>query len=583
MSAPYWDYVGRIVEKKNRELKRYSFFEETWEALDGGADLVILKAPTGCGKTEATTVPFMAKLAEGRPPWASLIYVLPTRSLAFFMRARLDDSLTALGIQGATVTLDHGELLSVKPYLEGDIAITTYDTLLYTTYGFRSPGYHLLLPVGKVALSLIVMDEVQLLQDTTWFTMEVLPWHVRCLLDLGAQVVMMTATMPPPLEGMLAERCAVKKVETIEASDRPGRGRIEVVPKLRPLPTDKEELKEILGGVLSDSGLPLLIVVNKVDKAVEIYEKTRDLAREGLFPDGVDVLLLHSRLRRGLRNRVEAILAEKGRRGEPLVLISTQVVEAGLDYNFKTLITELCPVDSLIQRVGRIARKPDTDGKALVFLDAGAGGGVYPGPLITRSFDVVKEHDDLVAEATCNIHAASELLAEVYTRDLVDELTAKAGVRYLIKKVRGFIETFVDSLASPRPETRVREYLLRLGVEVKCWVPSEEQAEKLLAGEEILVSPEEFRNDVVSISVIKVPGKPLKLPSAVIHELGGKRVMVAIDVVRKEERLALRGKTIDAEIGELLGLVVGEGPLLLLNLTYYEVRDGVEVGVVKPW
>lgn len=579
----YWEQVKRIVESRGRELKRYKFFEKTWKALDDGANSVILKAPTGCGKTEAITVPFMAQMVEGKPPWVSLIYVMPTRSLVHSMRVRLAGSLEALGAQRATVTLDHGEFYSTKPYLEGDVAITTYDTLLYTTYGFRSPGYHILLPAGKVALSLVVMDEVQLLQDTTWFTMEVLPWHIRCFLELGAQVAVMTATMPPPFEDMFTRCCKDWRVKTIVAEDRPDRGRIEVIAKREPLPTDEKGLKEILSEVLNDDGLPLLIVVNKVSKAVEIYERICDIAREGFLPENVDISLLHSRLRRGLRDRVETTL-EKNRGDRPLILIATQVIEAGLDYDFRTLVTEICPVDSLVQRVGRIARRPDTSGEAFIFLDGNATEGVYPRQVIERSLEIVKDCE-LVAEATRSICAASELLKEVYTRDLVEELIKNAQVKKLITKIRGFAEEFVNILAFGRFAIQIKDHLLRLGVELKCWVPrSEQEAERLLNGEEICISHEELRSNLVSISVAKTPGEHLKVPSAIAHEREGKSVIVVIDM-RKEKggKLVLHGKVEDAKPDKPPWLIASEQPLLLLNPNYYEVRGGVEVGVVRPW
>ena len=586
MAGPYWEHVREVVEKKGRELRKYTFFERVWETLDAGSDLVLLEAPTGCGKTEATTVPFMAKLAGGEPSWASLIYVLPTRSLVRSMRNRLSNALKALNARYSTVVVDHGELWSMRPYLEGDLTITTYDTFLYTFYGFRSPGYHLLLPVGKVALSLVIMDEAQLLQDTSWFSMKLLPYHIRCLLEFGSQVVMMTATMPPPLKEELLRRCKKKNVEIIEAGDKPHRGTIEVGQREGALPTDRAGLSALLKEISCDAGLPLLVVVNKVSKAVQIYERLKELSHEGHLPEQADVMLLHSRLRRGWRNEVEEALERRGHEEHArLILVATQVVEAGLDYNFSTLLTELSPVDSLIQRVGRLARRPGSQGKAVIFLDTEAGKGVYPRQVIERTLSAITGRDELLAKAPSDIKASSELLSDVYTKGLVDELVRSAGVLGLLREVMSFIERFKHYLAFPRPEegSPKREALLRLGVEVRCWWAGREATKALIAEKTLNITIQEFENNLLSLSVVRRPGDIMAIPAAIRHESMGKEVLVKLSIERDERGvLRIRGKAIELDPHRFLR-EVKEG-LFLLNPDYYELSEaGEELGVIQPW
>lgn len=109
-------------------------------------------------------------------------------------------------------------------------------------------------------------------------------------------------------------------------------------------------------------------VESKIDEAIEINEKVlliKNNVRESqeiylYYKEkykNVDVLLLHSRFKRGRRNELENILMEYNESNKPCIVISTQVVEVSLDISFDLMITENAPIDSLIQRFGRINRK----------------------------------------------------------------------------------------------------------------------------------------------------------------------------------------------------------------------------------
>ena len=93
-----------------------------------------------------------------------------------------------------------------------------------------------------------------------------------------------------------------------------------------------------------------LIIVNTVDRAVGLYERlTKSL-------DSLPIHLIHSRFRPVEREGWRDIL-DKG--AGPRVIVSTQVIEAGVDISAKVLFTELAPWPSLVQRFGRCARYVD--------------------------------------------------------------------------------------------------------------------------------------------------------------------------------------------------------------------------------
>lgn len=93
-----------------------------------------------------------------------------------------------------------------------------------------------------------------------------------------------------------------------------------------------------------------LVIVNVVDRAVEIFRRLQKGAQ------GTEVFLIHSRFRPMEREEWSAFLGRKD--GQPRIIISTQVIEAGVDLSARVLFTELAPWASLVQRFGRCARYP---------------------------------------------------------------------------------------------------------------------------------------------------------------------------------------------------------------------------------
>lgn len=97
-----------------------------------------------------------------------------------------------------------------------------------------------------------------------------------------------------------------------------------------------------------------LVILNTVERAVLLYEKLR--AKAG----GVNIHLIHSRFRPLEREQWKQLFAADSQ--QPRIIVSTQVIEAGVDMSAKVLFTELAPWASLVQRFGRCARRPGESG-----------------------------------------------------------------------------------------------------------------------------------------------------------------------------------------------------------------------------
>lgn len=104
-----------------------------------------------------------------------------------------------------------------------------------------------------------------------------------------------------------------------------------------------------------------LVVMNTVKKAVELYEH---ISRQN---PSADLVLLHSRYRPKDRAcMLDRLLTAPS--GNGTICISTQVVEAGVDVSAATLITELAPWSSLVQRFGRCNREGLDEGASIFWV-----------------------------------------------------------------------------------------------------------------------------------------------------------------------------------------------------------------------
>ncbi len=100
---------------------------------------------------------------------------------------------------------------------------------------------------------------------------------------------------------------------------------------------------------------PTLVVLNTVDRAVDVWKKLR--SHKGVKQTQGDVCLVHSRFRLHERKQWHDFLNRKACGEEAnRIIVSTQVVEAGVDISAPLLVTELAPWSSLVQRFGRCAR-----------------------------------------------------------------------------------------------------------------------------------------------------------------------------------------------------------------------------------
>ncbi len=229
------------------------------------------------------------------------------------------------------------------------LVVTTADTVLGLMGNSRRGVYSL----PAIMQSVIVFDEIHAFD-------EYLFGHLLVFLKNFPRlpVLLMTASLPEE------RRNAIQAVRE-DLQLIPGPLDRETLPRyLIEYPIDQKvvwnRVRECVTQLDDTNQGKVLWVCNRVDWANRLYH----LAREQ-FPE-ISVYVYHSRLRYKDRSiRHHYVIDSFKQKGQPTILIATQVAEMSLDLSADLLITDLAPVPALIQRMGRLNRRatPENPGQ----------------------------------------------------------------------------------------------------------------------------------------------------------------------------------------------------------------------------
>lgn len=373
--------------------------------IDLDAPVVILEAETGSGKTEAALWHYVRLFKAGRVD--GLYFAVPTRSAAVQLHGRVvaaarrvfgeatpDPVLAVPGyIKAGDVTgklLPHWRVLwddaagkdrdalagrwaaeHAKRHLAAQIAVGTVDQAMLGALTVK----HAHLRASSLSRSLLVIDEAHASDAyMTSVQKRLLDSHVA----IGGTAMLMSATLGATAraswlgqsEPKLAAAMAIpypavwtSKQTTPRSPDtRSGHTKRVAMETLQTMAPDAAAERALAA---ARQGVRVLVVRNLVSRAVETLQALEAIMLPGdehlLFRVGDVSTLHHSRFapadRKRLDAAVEAALStSKDREPQGRIVIGTQTLEQSLDIDADLLITDLCPVDVLLQRIGRLHR-----------------------------------------------------------------------------------------------------------------------------------------------------------------------------------------------------------------------------------
>lgn len=336
---------------------------------------------------------------------------------------RLYRELRARAVEESGLRAAHW-LASPKRAMLADNGVGTVDQALL---GVLRTHHHFVRLLGLSGRTVII-DE---LHSYDLYTFTLVARLIRWLLKLGASVIVLSATLSPGLRESLFKQvlgtagpAAVPypRVTFLRGGRLVSRSLGRVPDRTVAVAAAEPDVRVLAGlaKAAAARGARVGVVVNTVDRAQQVYlalgpgEPILGPAVPGLgrpvlgkrLGGGVRVYLLHSRLPAGVRTaREEAVLRLLGPGGRPprkLIVVATQVLEQSADVDFDFLISDLAPIDLLIQRAGRLHRFPrprppgfETPTLAVAGLDRPAGAaeafaGVYAPYLVLRTARVLE-------------------------------------------------------------------------------------------------------------------------------------------------------------------------------------------------
>jgi len=406
--------------------------------------LVVIESATGSGKTEASL--FLANYWLSKRQQRGVYIGMPTMATSNQMHTRTTQFLAQRypqqrvepllvhsqaqwlvaspppEINTVSAELDESSVqdmswfLPRKRSLLAPFAVGTVDQALMGTLQTR----HFFVRLFGLSNKTVIFDEVHA-YDTYMSTLfqQLLGW----LQAVGASVILLSATLPDRMRRDLIEAYSgagsfQEDVQypaiTWAMAEQSGSVAIKQTEESKPLYIEwiqhtPESIQATLATALAEGGCAA-VICNTVDRAQSLYE-TLDAAQ--IVADD-DLILFHARYPFGWRDAIEKEVLKRfgkaGPRPHKSIVVATQVIEQSLDLDFDVMISELAPVDLMLQRAGRLHRHPRdkrpqglVDPKLIIPLamdemglpDFGNDPYIYERYILLRSYLTLKERNML--------------------------------------------------------------------------------------------------------------------------------------------------------------------------------------------
>jgi CRISPR-associated endonuclease/helicase Cas3 len=364
--------------------------------------LVIIEDQTGSGKTEAALILTHRLMVEKNA--RGVFIALPTMATANALHGRLSENYRTLFAPGTdpSLVLAHGkrnlndrfaEAMARAAVISENVNADADETasaqcaawigqdrrrafLAHCGVGTIDQALHGVLPTRHAPLRLFGLSQRVLLIDEAHaydsYMIEEMLRLIAFQAGLGGSTIILSATLPFAMRRLL--------VDTFNKATTSAEARLES--NAYPLITLASAGAAVEHGITPRPGLQRSLTVHRLadeDAAITTIESaTRRgaavawirnavddavAAHAALKARGVDAILFHARFAMGdrlaIEERVQAMFGkDSGRTERACVVVGTQVMEQSLDIDFDVMVSDIAPVDLLLQRAGRLWRHP---------------------------------------------------------------------------------------------------------------------------------------------------------------------------------------------------------------------------------
>ena len=366
-----------IVNDKDINNFRTKIFLEAEKNLEKNKDsnIFFLEAPTGSGKSNTALNLSLKLLSEDRK---KIFYVYPFNTLVeqnmntlknifenneeVIKNIAVVNSVTALTNKDSRdiPIEEYSDILMDRQFLNYPFIVTTHVGIFNSLVGNTKEDC---MPFYQLANSVIVFDEIQAYKNTIWTEIiKILNSYAKLL---NIKIVIMSATLPN-LSYLLDEEEKNNISKLIENRDEYFnnaifKNRVEVNYDL--LSEQKIEYEELLEHIVENSLNSQKILIefiskNDAKKFFELCENNEDLNVNH------EILILTGEDNKARRN---SIIKKINNKDKKIILISTQLIEAGVDIDVDVGYKNISGLDNEEQFLGRINRSCKKSGKAYFF------------------------------------------------------------------------------------------------------------------------------------------------------------------------------------------------------------------------
>ncbi len=348
---------GSLISSLRREI-HHSCLEQA----SGAPGIYRLNVPTGGGKT-LSSLSFALKHAL-EYGLKRVIYVIPYTSIIDQTASEFRQVFERLSKElNIPCVLEHHSNINVpeKKDEDGDsmnptVLAENWDAPLILTTGVQffeslfSNRPSACRKLHRMAQAVVIFDEAQTLPVS--LLSPCLKAMQGLHRDYGSTVVLCTATQPPleksddfPIGWDHGEQKSLLGQEMEERL-------FSNMKRVKLSSLGELDVEALVEHVVGESLPSCLLIVNLTAQAQAVYralEQKEQVDRDGLFH-------LSARMRPVDRKHILDMVKERLHRGEPVVLVATPVVEAGVDLSFHVVYRDMAGVDSIAQAAGRCNR-----------------------------------------------------------------------------------------------------------------------------------------------------------------------------------------------------------------------------------
>lgn len=369
----FTQFSYQFPHKEKRGVQK--MIEQHWQD-----DLLLVRAPTGAGKTDASLLWASLQIENKRAD--RLVIAMPTRFTSNALAVNVAESLSDTGLYHSSAWFTKFQeqvdnrvikkqtaekIHEFARLLQTPITVCTIDHLLMALTLTRE-DHHLI--AFNMANSCLVIDEADFYDDFTQANILVL---LEILKYWNVPILLMSASLP---ESILPsyQKLGFNIDKVIEDTSDNSRDRFEI--KTIKEYSDLEEISDLLDLCIERG--TAIVYANTVDKAVMFYDwfKMRN----------ANPILYHSRFTEPHKKDKEKELIDalgkmawETNRANGIAIL-TQIGEMSINISADIMISELCPIDRLTQRAGRLCRFDKTKIGELYVLVPQKNDLVYPAP-----------------------------------------------------------------------------------------------------------------------------------------------------------------------------------------------------------